>query len=316
MNKKIITVKDNAPRLDVYLSGEIEGLSRKKARELCEAEGVKVNDRVSRAGVTLKAGDIIEIAELSVGVEFISPKAAGHAPLQVLFENERMLVVEKPRGISSVRLTSADPVTLADLLAEYCPACVTASPDRREAGLIQRLDFHTSGLAIAAKDRECWEKLREDLMGEQIEKSYLALVEGVPKRNPLRVDVALRQSADGSRMEIAAPEDSPVFHARSEIELIKQLELSSGKFSIVRVRGRRMRRHQVRIHLAYCGCPLVGDEHYGSTTTLAPVFSESKRVPENGFLLHAERIEFRDPSTGAEQKITSESLYLNELLNQ
>ncbi|MFN8390421.1 MAG: RluA family pseudouridine synthase [Bdellovibrionota bacterium] len=305
MERKLVVTEPNQ-RLDVFLSANIEGLSRKKAREACEGGRVSVNGKAGRAGTALQAGD--EIVFLDTGDAAAKPEMG--LPIHVHLRTESYLVVEKPRGIPTVRLRPDDPVTLADCVAALDSRCLTASPDSREAGLVQRLDYWTSGLVLAAVNRRAWEFFHDALMSGRIRKSYLALVEGEVKRSAYTVGTPLRQSKDGKRMERAEVGDAPEtsFSAQTRVEVLLSAQFAGKKASIVRAFGDRVRRHQIRAHLAFSGHPLVGDELYGAKSRLADVIPE-----EDGFLLHADWLEVTDLQTGELVSVQSASELLQGL---
>lgn len=292
-----LIVQSTADRLDVFLSENIPGLTRAKARELCEKRKVEVNGRTGRAGQALLPGDTVTLSQSYVPVR-ATPERAADAEL-LFFEDDALLVVNKPRGMASVRLRAEDPPTLADWVAAHCPACVEASPDPREAGLVQRLDFSTSGLVLAAKSRAVWEALRKQLFAEEVEKSYLALVEKRPVKKRFTVSFPLVQSKDGKSMcavRDGGDRATIQLSAVTDVTVLNEIGRNGRGFALVRAKGRRVRRHQIRAHLAASSHPLVGDVLYGSTATLGEVFPDSPGL--DGFLLHAESIQLRHPSSG------------------
>ena len=303
-----VKVKSPAPRLDVWLSEQFPGVSRRRARELCEGGHVFINGYVARAGAFLNEGSTVEVR---ASVEPASARAVDSVPdsgsknrvLQVVFEDEFLLVVRKPRGMSTVTLHSEDPLTLADVLVTYGPQQKAASPDPREAGLLQRLDFWTGGLLLAAKSRPIWERLRKDLFEEKIRKSYIAVVEGVSRKEQFVIESPLVSSADGKQMQVAARSYPSALSARSEAEILEVVSPQDQPFSLLRVRASRARRHQIRVHLASIGHPLIGDEIYGAKRTLKSLPENFRRLippPHDGFLLHADLLQFRHPVTTKE----------------
>ncbi len=297
-----------SPRFDLWLTEEIPGLSRSKARDLCKEGLVRVNGVPMRGGAPVFAGSLVEILG---SIESPAARVMENAlPLSVVFEDEHLLVVNKPRGVSTVTLSPEDPTTLADMIATARAECRTASPDLREAGLIQRLDFWTGGLVTAAKNSDVWESLRLELFEGKFEKSYLALVEGKLKENLFSVYLALTPSSDGKKMLFSKPGDETALSAESEIEVVRELE---GGFSIVRVRANRARRHQVRAHLAHIGHPLVGDSLYGARKSLTSFALKLGLESDEGFLLHAETLTFSHPVTGSAVSLTSSPEWKSEI---
>lgn len=304
MSGRKIVVTEPAARLDVWLSEQASGISRKRARELCEEGKVLLNGRPARAGAFLKEGSVVEVlASLEVaGAREILPEPGTEtpAPLDVHFEDQFVLVVRKPRGIATITLRPDDPYTLADILVSYGPAQRDVSPDRREAGLLQRLDYWTSGLLIAAKTRSIWERLRKDLLDAKIKKSYLSIVEGNPKKQRFSIDLPLVPAAGNRLMQISPRLHRDAMEAKSEIEVLRKFGKKEAPLALVRVRADRARRHQVRVHLASQGYPLLGDRLYGAKHDLFALgrdLLEHVPEPHDGFLLHAESLAFRHPVT-------------------
>ena len=225
--------------------------------------------------------------------------------LSVLHEDEYLLAVAKPRGMACIRLRDSDSETVSDLVVRHCRACGYASPDIRDGGLVQRLDFWTSGAIVAAKDAQTWQRLRKALQAEQVSKTYLALVEGVPKKKNFVVNVAFSVSKGKKKVRIAKGRESKTLPARTSVELVA----AGTKWSIVRATMCRGRRHQVRAHLASAGYPLIGDNQYGSSVSLSTLLPKC----DSGFLLHAETITLLHPVSGRKLFIKAPSNEFVEL---
>lgn len=301
MTHRFVVGAEAPLRLDRFLAERLPDASRRLVRELCAEGAVRVNGRRARGGVTLAAGDAVEVA-LAPAPPAARPALGAALSPAVLFEDAHLLVVSKPRAVHSVTLAADDPPTLADWLAAYAPACATASPDPREAGLVQRLDFYTSGALLAARTRPAWEALRAALFAGAVAKTYLALVEGHPARDTWTCALPLRARGPRGRMEAVAP-DTPgaLLAACTEVEVFRRLVLPGGPAAVVRARAPRARRHQVRVHLAVSGHPLVGDTQYGSMSDAAALGDAT--LP--GFLLHAATLAFAHPVTG--QRVEAEA---------
>jgi len=225
--------------------------------------------------------------------------------ITIRYEDEHLLCVEKPAAMHSVTLAADDPLTLADCIAEYCPECLIASDDPREAGLLQRLDFYTSGLIMAAKTKQSWQLFRRLVSGGEVRKSYMALVEGVLERKLREVSCYMTESRNKKRVSVVRnPSETreQCFPTETVIQGLKDFKHSSGEsLCLARASGMQMRRHQVRAHLAFSGHPLVGDELYGAALSLQPLLNR------DGFFLHAESVHFIHPFTSDTVEITSES---------
>ncbi len=278
-------------RLDALLADVLPGVSRKIAREACDNNFVRVNGRRAKAGHYIEEKNLVEVYQLSRRSASRRFDPADTPRPDVLYEDEDLLILDKPRCMHSVTLRDDDPLTLADSIATHWPQCRDASPDTREAGLVQRLDFYTTGAIIACKNRAAWEFVRKLLKSEQVQKSYLALVEG---------------RLEGS-LECEAPLDD--IARRTTVESLKQIRDYA---TVVRARAKRAARHQVRAHLAQLGHPLVGDEEYGSKQDLA----RFDRSLGTGFLLHSESVSLLRPGTKAMLSVRSQSNAVENLLQR
>ncbi|MCB0322180.1 MAG: RluA family pseudouridine synthase [Bdellovibrionales bacterium] len=315
LQKIEVDAADSGQRLDVFLSRIVAELSRRRARLLCDQGKVQVNARPARAGLLVREGDIVLISQNDLPAAARKDGAAA-VSLPIHYEDEHLLIVEKPPRMPSVTLRQGDPPTVADWLVRHCDACASAGRSPSEGGLVQRLDFSTSGMLLAAKSVEVWERLHRMLLEGEIEKTYQALCESNAAVDIQRlseeslVQYPLFARSDGKAMcavapspkaEYGIPKGATVLEARTWLQLVQPL----GKVVLFRARGFGMRRHQVRVHLAALGFPLVGDALYGARTEL-----RSLGISREGFLLHASGLRFNHPLTGAALCIESES---NEL---
>jgi RluA family pseudouridine synthase len=271
-------VASTEERLDLFLVREFGESSRSAWVKAVRAKGVLVNGRPAKPGSLIRPGDTIEIYKPPRKER---ARTDVEVTLQLVYHDEWIVVANKPRGMPSVTLDSeSDPPTVADNLATLFPECLEASPDKREAGLVHRLDTGTAGLILAAKSEETWKKLRAHLMEHRIEKEYLALVSGVLNEE---LDVSLYLSGEGKRVFVSRTE-RPGYSLINE-RVIPFRKLESGE-TIVKVVAPFARRHQVRATLSALGYPLVGDTLYGGVSG------------EDGFKLLASRLKFIHPVTG------------------
>lgn len=214
--------------------------------------------------------------------------------LTILFQNDDLFVVLKPAGIHSVSHPDETKITLARQLIEAAPALASVALKQTDAGLVQRLDFETSGALLGAKRRAAWEALRALLQEGAIHKSYLIVTEGeFPAQreidsylgNPNRRGSTTRvYTSDPGKRARALPAHSSF----RRISYLPELDVS-----LVRVTAPTARRHQVRAHSAHCGHPLVGDARYGARRSVNEIGPGFEHAPS--FLLHAEMLEFVPP---------------------
>lgn len=232
--------------------------------------------------------------------------------LKVLWQDEKALAIEKPAFMHSIRQDFEDPVCLSDVLVAGFPDLELVGRSNLEGGLVQRLDFYTSGVMLAAKDRGAWDELHRQFISDKTEKTYLALVEGRVKKQVIRKTIdpsASRKRVkvlEGSSFGEEDKENTPAQKLQITEILDSQGFSKQPELSLVLVRARNVVRHQVRAHLASIGRPLVGDVLYGSNSSLPEaVVKKDLRKEKEGFFLHARTIKFISPDSGEPVEVES-----------
>jgi 23S rRNA pseudouridine1911/1915/1917 synthase len=227
-------------RIEVVLREVFPQYSRKVIAEHCTLGKILVNGRKTRKGKMLFGKEEIQFETLPEE-RIPSLKRSGitsdpnRPKLNCLYEDEFIVAINKPRGMHSVLQKEEDPLTVADLLADYLPALLDAGRDKKESGLVQRLDYWTSGIMLACKTKVTWEFLHEQFVSGQVTKTYLAEIEPPNGKIP--------DYEEGLRFEL--------------------LETLPEK-ALLRVFSNDGSRHIVRKTLASMGYPLLGDKEYGS----------------------------------------------------
>ena len=262
----ILTARASGERVDTFVAAAT-GLGRGRLARAFDDGLVRVNGRRVKKGVTLAAGDVVDVDDAVIAAA--GPPVPEAGPLVVLHEDARLVAVDKPAGIPSHPLRG-ELGTVAGRLVARWPECAHASDDPREGGLVHRLDTGTSGVIVAARDAAAWRFVRAAFGAGQTAKTYLALVAGAP-----------------AAQVVATP-----LHGQEASTAITPVS-TQGAFTLVRATMSTGRRHQVRAHLAAIGHPIVGDAEYGG----AP------REGLIGHCLHAESITLPHPD-GATLAIT------------
>ena len=223
--------------------------------------------------------------------------------LSYLYRDNEIFAVEKPTGVHSVRAGSSGGSSIADLLLAEDPSLAEVGTPGTDAGLVTRLDLSTSGILLGAYTQSLWEVLHEMITRGEIDKRYVACVEGqFPQHHSVTTYIGSPHRG-ARKMKIYEKKPSKAARAlegTSHFTLISYDETT--KSSLVEVAASPARRHQIRIHAAYLGYPLVGDSLYGSTRSLSLHYGIGRE-----FFLHAHRVSFCHPSTG--QSVVIESLY-------
>lgn len=234
------------------------------------------------------------------------------AEAKTLFEDEVVFVIHKPAGIHSVAHTEDEetPSIAADLL-DRSPHLREVADRPGDAGLINRLDFSTSGILIGAKTRAVWQTLRGDIHEGRIQKRYLAVVEGVPPEETTLENFIGSPYRRSQKVRVyeSLPPGGRALPARSTFSRRESNTLHD--VSLVEVEAPTARRHQIRVHARTLGHPLVGDKLYGSTRRLDELFPG---VGSSEFCLHAFQVEFLHPLTQAPIRIFDQPPdYLREI---
>ena len=220
--------------------------------------------------------------------------------LDIVFEDSALLVINKPAGVHSVELPQGGGEALASALKQRFPELSAASDKPEDGGLVHRLDFDTSGLLIAAKNRAAWLSLRAAIQSGAIEKKYLAIVDGVVPRK-LTVEGWIG-SASRSAATVRVFSDKPrkKFRVLPATTVFDPLGTAADRrLSLVSAVAPTARRHQIRAHAAASGFPLSGDSAYGSSTSLPEALGSARR-----FYLHAFTISFPHPASAVRKTVT------------
>lgn len=249
-------------RLDQFLARRFEDMSRAEARRMIRDGQVRLNGRRTKKGTRVEAGDDVELERLPSPRDFeVTPNP--ELGLVVAHESAGWVAIDKPAGQPSHPLRADERDTLANALVARYPETQGVGYAKREPGIVHRLDNDTSGLLLAARDSESFERLKAALLDGAIEKRYLALVHGaLGPRDAIEMPIAShptdprRVHACIDALDRRLPAARP---ARTEV-----LEVTPvGEDTLVEVQASVARRHQIRAHLAAIGHPLVGDWLYG-----------------------------------------------------
>jgi 23S rRNA pseudouridine1911/1915/1917 synthase len=281
--------EDEDARLDVFLAARIEGLSRTAVKRLADDGDVLVEGRPAKPSYKLRAGERVE-------VELPAPPAselsAEDIPLEVVFEDEDVVVVNKPAGMVVHPAAGVSSGTLANALAYHFEKLSERGGAFRP-GVVHRLDRDTSGLIVVAKTAAAHEKLSDQFRARTVFKSYAALVHGVVREEQGRVEQPLaRDPRNRTRMAV-------VRGGREAVSVWK-VRRRFARFTLLDVRIKTGRTHQIRVHLAWIKHPVVGDEVYGMGRDGAVTDTQVRaRIRALGRqFLHAERLAFDHPRTG------------------
>ena len=299
-------------RLDLFLAAQLEGVSRSRVQLLLDQGDVLVDGKREKASLKLRGGERIDIT----GEPRPAPlKAmAEEIPLDVVYEDEELAVINKPAGMmvhagSGQNEEARNRGTLVNALLYRFKALSATGGDLRP-GIVHRLDKDTSGLIVVAKNDRTHAALAELFSSRQIKKTYIALVQGAVERARGTINSNVgRDPQRRTRMTTKPLGDARA--AVSHYEVVRRLANRFGKFTLVRVRIETGRTHQIRVHMASIGHPVVGDTLYGgsgqltdqvasqaATSKAARRKAEPERLRLGRNFLHAAQLEFPHPGPG------------------
>jgi 23S rRNA pseudouridine1911/1915/1917 synthase len=263
-------------RLDKFVGERCPELSRTHARELIEEGLITVNNKAAKPGAKLNPGDKISV---TIPPAPQSNLEAENIPLKIVYEDKDVLVVDKPAGLAVHPAPGHPSHTLVNAVLNHLPS-LAGDADSLRPGIVHRLDKDTSGLILIAKNRVAQANLSAQFKNRVVKKTYLALVKGrlTPEQGIIEAAIG-RDRRHRQRMAVV----SKGREARTEYRVIRYY----GNHTLLEIRPETGRTHQIRVHLAAIGFPVVGDAAYGL---------KSPHFPRQ--FLHAGRIAFRLPSTG------------------
>jgi 23S rRNA pseudouridine1911/1915/1917 synthase len=260
---------DAGQRVDVVLARRVPELSRARAKALIEEGGVRVGGRRVKKSYTVSAGDRVMLESLPRPADFYAAPDPDLA-LEVLVENESYVVVDKSAGVPSHPLKEGELGTLAGALVARYPEMRDVGYSKREPGILHRLDTDTSGVMLAARDQETFNRLRKQLQAGEIEKRYLARCQGIVAA-PIVIETPIANDPHDRRKVRACTDPREIKRLRARparTEVLTSIPAPHG--SLVEVRANNARRHQIRAHLASIGHPLLGDPLYGGPSLETP----------------------------------------------
>ena len=276
MNLKIQVQSEQEVRIDSYLKEELS-ISRSKIQKLIKQELITVNGKPVSNNYLVKSNDIIVInddLDYSISVE---PE---NIPLDIVYEDNDLLVINKKSGMVVHPAPGHYSHTLVNaLLYRYQ---ITGGQKHRP-GIVHRLDKDTSGLMLVAKNEKTHEALAKMIANKEVERHYLAIVDGVIKHDTGTIDAPIGRDAN-NRQKMAVTD----VHGKEAVTHFRVLETFSNH-TLVECILETGRTHQIRVHMAYIGYPVSNDPLYGRG-----------KSTEFGQMLHSKSIKFKHPSTGKE----------------
>ena len=291
-------------RLDNFLMRVLKGVPKTHVYRIIRSGEVRVNKGRAQADTRLALGDVVRLPPVRVS-DKIADKAAHPAPARsfpILYEDDYLLAIDKPAGVA-VHGGSGVSFGVIEQLRR-------ARPEAKFLELVHRLDRDTSGILLIAKRRSALVHLQAQFKNRETGKTYLAVVLGAWPANKKVIDLPLHKylvnggEDDGERrVKVVAADDPNGMRAITLVKVAKTLTAGTQTLSLLEVTIKTGRTHQIRVHLASQGHPIVGDEKYGD-------FEMNKALQKWGYkrmYLHAWRLGFAHPATGQALELKSES---------
>jgi len=294
------TSEDAGKRLDQFLTAQLREVSRARVQELIATERILVNDSRAKPSLKLRGGERITI--LSPAARPPLRAIAEEIPLDILYEDDDLAIINKPAGMmvhagAGATEEQRNRGTLVNALLHHF-AGLSAVGGEMRPGIVHRLDKETSGLMVVAKNDESHRTLAAQFARREVNKTYAALVHGWLNRD--RGTIAASISRDRVHRTRMTTRLAGGREAVSHYRAVRRLDTPYGKFTLIEVRIDTGRTHQIRVHMASLSHPVVGDKLYGAPRELKGP-AQGTRVDPSSLtrnFLHAAELELAHPRTG------------------
>lgn len=289
-------------RLDRYLAEQDVSLSRSMIQKLLEEDNIVVNGKKEKASYKVKQGDRIEITieppkEVKLEAEDI--------PLEVVYEDNDILVVNKQKGLVVHPGSGNWDGTLVNAIMAHCKDSLSGIGGELRPGIVHRLDKDTSGLLIIAKHDKAHIAMSEQIKNREVKKTYIALIRGTIAENEATIDMPIgRSTKDRKKMAVTKTGKEAITH----FKVINRFTTLKGSYTLLEIKIDTGRTHQIRVHMAEIGHPVIGDVVYSNGKNEFGV---------EGQCLHAKRLEFCHPVTGKKMVLEAElPEYFEKIVNE
>jgi 23S rRNA pseudouridine1911/1915/1917 synthase len=282
-------------RLDAFLRKQFPALSRSAVQRLIEEGHITVNGKPTKPTHTPRAGEVVHLAWPEVKPAEARPE---DIPLDIIFEDEALLVLNKPAGLVVHPAAGNEEHTLVNALLHHCAGELSGIGGVARPGIVHRLDKETSGCLVVAKNDETHVALSAQFAGRTVEKIYLAIVCGVVPRDEGNIRAAIaRHPTHRKRMAVCDADEGRAAHTGYRV--IERLN----EATLVEAHLHTGRTHQIRVHFQHLGFPVAGDTTYGQRQTKQ--LAELTKYDAPRVLLHAHKLAFVHPRTGKKLNFTA-----------
>ena len=285
-------------RLDKVVSNLEQKISRETIQRMIKTGKILVNGKQEKASYKTAVGNVITLEEEIPEEVELKPQ---EMPLDIIYEDDDMLVINKEKGIVVHPGNGNPDGTLANAVMAKCKGSLSGIGGKIRPGIVHRIDKDTSGLIIVAKNDTAHIALSKQIQDRKVKKTYIALVRGVIKENEATINMPIgRSSKDRKKMAVTKDGKEAITH-------FKVLKRYNG-FTLLEVKIETGRTHQIRVHLSEIGYPVVGDEVYSNGKNPFGV---------KGQMLHAEKLELKHPRTGKDLTFEAPvTKYFENIINQ
>lgn len=288
-------------RLDAFLASRLGQYSRVQLRRAISASGVTVDGKRAKPAYRLKAGQRVGVKVPETGSPGPEPE---DIPLEILYEDDMLVVVNKPPGMVVHPAKGHWSGTLASALSYHFTRLSTAGGPTRP-GIVHRLDRETSGVIVVAKTNEVHLALAAQFEARSVRKEYLAVVQGIPDRDRDVIEQPIGDHPYQREKMAIRSGHSTSRDARTTYEVTERFS----RFAALRLMPHTGRTHQIRLHLAHAGCPVLCDRLYGGRATITRGEISGDRQDTTVLLdrlaLHAHRLHIAHPATGSPIEFTA-----------
>ena len=293
-----IVVDEADARLDAYIAKVKSDISRTMIQKLIEEGNILVNGKSKKISYKVQIGDEIE---LNIPEAKEIELKAENIPVEVIYEDNDIIVVNKPKGMVVHPANGNPDGTLVNAIMAMCKDSLSGIGGEIRPGIVHRLDKDTSGLLIVAKNDKAHINMSEQIKNREVKKIYIALVRGVVSENEATINMPIgRSTKDRKKMAVRKDGKEAVTH----FKVLKRYN----KYTLLEVKIDTGRTHQIRVHMAEIGHPVVGDMVYSNGKNEFGV---------EGQMLHAKSLDFRHPITGKQMHLEAElPEYFEKVLEQ
>lgn len=280
-------VKESGKRLDIVITENVQNITRAMVQKLINSNNILVNGKKEKSSYKSKVGDTVTV---NIPKPSNSQIKAQDIPVPIIYEDDDIIVVNKPKGMVVHPANGNPDGTLVNAILWKCKGSLSGIGGKIRPGIVHRLDKDTSGLLIIAKNDKAHLNMSKQIKDREVTKKYIALVRGVIAENEATIDMPIgRSKLDRKKMAIVKNGKKAVTH----FKVLKRYN----NYTLLDIKIDTGRTHQIRVHMAQIGYPVVGDEVYSNGKNEFGV---------KGQMLHAKSLDFKHPITGKQMHLEAE----------